>query len=431
MDARIAATRVIVQITQHGRSMTAVTPSVFEGIEDPRERRLAQQLIYGVLRWFFQLDAILTPLLRRPLRQRDSDIHALLLIGLYQLNHLRTPDHAAVSTTVDTARSLGKPWASALINGILRTYLRDRERLLDAARRSAPGWSAHPNWLIEDLRHAWPSDWQTILEENNRQAPMTLRVNRREIERDDYLTMLAKDGLEGTPVDHCAQAIQLSKPIDVESLPGFDSGLVSVQDAAAQLAAPLLDPAPGNRVLDACAAPGGKTSHILELQPALRSVVAVERDSRRIPRLRDNLARLRLDAQVIHGDAVADDWWDGLAFDRILIDAPCSGTGIIRRHPDIKLLRHASDIEPQVCEQQRLLDTLWTRLVPGGRLIYATCSILPEENHEQIRRFVARQNDAQLNQISAEWGRDTGWGRQILPGESQMDGFFYASLTKT
>ena len=313
MDARTVAAQVIGQVTHQRRPLTAVAASSFKALTSPRDRRLAQELVYGVFRWYIQLETVLAALLKRPLKRRDADVHALLLIGLYQLEYLRTPTHAAVASTVEATRTLGKPWATSLINAVLRSYLRDSDRLLADAKRSVPGRSAHPDWLIDRLRSAWPQNWQDLLEQNNRRAPMTLRVNRQQISRDAYMSMLKEHGLDAQPTRHTEHGITLDSPVDIDRLPGFESGLVSVQDGAAQLAAPLMELAAGQRVLDACAAPGGKTAHCLETQPALATLVAVERDATRIQRLRTNLERLQLNAEVINGDAgqPGDWWWTG------------------------------------------------------------------------------------------------------------------------
>ena len=285
--------------------------------------------------------------------------------------------------------------------------------------------------MVAKLRHNWPGHWTTILDANNIQAPMTLRVNARRYRREDYLAELARAGIDAEATRFATMGIQLVQPVPVERLPGFADGAVSVQDEAAQLCTGLLDLAPGQRVLDACAAPGGKTCAILEACPALADVVAIDESAERLPRIEDNLARLDLDATLIQADAAdLERWWDGRPFDRILLDVPCSATGVIRRHPDIKLLRRESDIVPLAGIQLGLLQAMWSLLAPGGRLVYATCSVFPQENHRIIQRFRTQSPEARLLEPAVDWGLDTGAGRQLLPNPNSHDGFFYAVLEK-
>jgi 16S rRNA (cytosine967-C5)-methyltransferase len=285
--------------------------------------------------------------------------------------------------------------------------------------------------MVEKLRHNWPHDWQAILETNNTQAPMTLRVNARRFNRDAYLDLLCEAGIQAQATRFSPHGIQLAAPVPVDRLPYFADGAVSVQDEAAQLCTTLLDLAPGQRVLDACAAPGGKTCAILEACESLSEVVAIDESADRLPRIEENLTRLDLNATVQQADAAnTDQWWDGQFFDRILLDVPCSATGVIRRHPDIKLLRRESDIVPLATIQLGLLNALWQTLKPGGRLVYATCSVFPQENHRIILRFLKQTDDAVLLEPDLLWGRDTDAGRQLLPVPQGHDGFFYAVLEK-
>ncbi|HFE32048.1 MAG TPA: 16S rRNA (cytosine(967)-C(5))-methyltransferase RsmB, partial [Gammaproteobacteria bacterium] len=318
-----------------------------------------------------------------------------------------------------------------LVNAVLRNFQRQAEELLAAADASEPGRWAHPQWLIDSVRTAWPDDWQRILTANNERAPMTLRVNVRQQSRDDYLQRLEQAGIDAEATTHSDGGIRLRSPCDVTQLPGFSEGAVSVQDEAAQLAAQLLDVRPGQRVLDVCAAPGGKTAHILERSDDI-ALLAVDIEARRLQRVTDNLQRLGLQAEVREGDARRpDDWWDGRPFERILLDAPCSASGVIRRHPDIKLLRRPGDIETLLELQGEILRAIWPLLAPGGMLLYATCSVLPQENQQRVAAFLAEQPDAEGRPLEADWGRASGIGRQILPGGvAQMDGFYYACLHK-
>lgn len=430
MDARTAAAHVLAQVLGARRSLSAVLPSVLATVP-PRERGLVQELGYGVLRYAPRLEFLLSRLLRKPLRDKDQDIHSLLLIGLYQLMYTRIPPYAAVAGTVSAARRCNKPWAAGLVNGVLRGFQKNSAALLGEAEKDDVAATAHPAWLLALLREHRAEHWPAIVAANNERAPMSVRANRRLISRDDYLAQLTAAGIAASPLMHTEQGLTLARSVDVEELPGFASGMVSVQDGAAQLAAELLDAQAGERILDACAAPGGKTGHILERQPGLAELAAVDHDSARMVRVRENLSRLQLDARLIIGDAVDPaGWWDGTLFDRILLDAPCAGIGVIRRHPDIKYLRRPEDIPNIAALQARLLDALWPLLRAGGKLVYATCSVLPAENEMQIQRFLATHENASELFITAAWGRPMTHGRLILPGEEGMDGFYYACLQK-
>lgn len=431
MNPRLAAVHVLQQVFEQDRNLPDALETVQSRIPDQKGRALTQALCYGVLRHTFSLNAILLQLLKKPLKDKDSDLRYLLLLGLYQIIHMRVPDHAAVSETVKLTPALKKNWARAMVNGVLRNYLRQAERLLAEVEKEPVSRFDHPQWLLEKLQANWPDDWQAIASANNQPAPMTLRVNRQQISREDYLARLKSAGNPAEPCHYSKDGLRLLEAVAVEQLPGFKKGLVSVQDEAAQLAAPLLQAAAGARVLDACAAPGGKTTHILEIQPALAQLDALEKSPPRLDYVRDNLQRLKLKANLISGDAAQPDaWWDGRPYDRILLDAPCSATGVIRRHPDIKYLRRADDLDVLVRTQQQILNALWPLLAPGGMLLYATCSVLAEENSLQIEKFLGSHDDARLEPLELNWGRPTTAGRQILPGEENMDGFFYACLRK-
>jgi len=427
--ARAAALQALAQVLGEGRSSSRVLDAFTASLE-PRERALARELCLGVLRFAPRLERLLERLLTRPLRRRDADVRALLLLGLYQLLYTRIPDHAAVSETVALAEP-GKPWAGGLVNAVLRRFQREREGLLAELARDPEGRWAHPAWLVAELEAAWPHDWTHILEANNARAPMTLRVNARRSTREAYLQRLERLGLGAHAAPHTEHGVVLHEPREAGALPGFAEGLVSVQDGAGQLAAALLDAPPGSHVLDACAAPGGKAAHLLERAPGPARVVCLDRDAERLGRLRQSLRRLGLDADAIATDATRPgDWWDGGAFDRILLDVPCTATGVIRRHPDIRLHRRPADVESLAAQQQRLLDAVWPLLARSGRLLYATCSVLPRENERQVEGFLGRHEDARVRRISAAWGRPLRCGRQILPGEDGMDGFYYALLEK-
>ena len=431
MQPRGIAATVVRRVAERGESLSGLLAQELEAIEDPRQRALAQELSYGTLRWYFLLEAVLGRLLKQALRNKDWDIHALLLVGLYQLLVLRMTAHAAVNETVEAVRSSGKHWAVGLANGVLRSAQRRAAELLASVEcEPAARWS-HPAWWIARLQQDWPRHWQQILEANNRRPPMVIRVNRLRSDRAHYLEQLQRAGIAARALPHADAAVLLDEPISVDRLPGFRAGLASVQDGAAQLAAAQMQLAAGQRVLDACAAPGGKTGHILELAPELEALVAIDSDSRRLEKIRDNLARLQLEAQLIAADAGdTRHWWDGRPFDRILLDAPCSASGVVRRHPDIKLLRRCEDAKTLARQQGQLLDALWPLLAPGGILLYVTCSVFRTENTEVVEAFKSRHADVEEVPLVAQWGIAQAAGRQILPGEQGMDGFYFARLTK-
>ena len=428
--ARGVAHAMLVGVLRDGRSLGAGGRRRPGSDLDPRERAFAQELAFGTLRYLPRLDAWLAHVAQRPPRRRDTDVRALALLGLYQLAFTRVPPHAAVNATVELARTLGKPWAAGFLNAALRRFAAER----DAIERIEPAASArlaHPGWLLEAFERSWPELGESIARANLERPPMTLRVNTLRVSRRRYLDRLSREGIRARAARHSDAGVVLASPRDVGSVPGFAEGLVSVQDEAAQLAAALLDAPRGSRVLDACAAPGGKTAHVLERGAGGVEMVALDRDPRRIADLERTLARLGLAPRVLLADAQAPDaWWDERPFDRILLDVPCSGTGIIRRRPDVKVLRRPGDVEPMAGRQSAMLHALWPLLARGGRLLYATCSVLPRENESVVRSFVAERADADAIPLDAAWGRPTGHGRQILPGEDAMDGFFYAALAK-
>lgn len=432
MNIRLAAVKVLEQVTVKGRSLDTALPEQFDQIA-AQERPLLQELCYGVLRWRWRLTAILEPLLQKPLRERDADVMLLLLVGLYQLTYLDIPEHASVSETVNAASLMGKTkaWSKSLVNAVMRNYLRQKTALQAAADREDVGALSHPPWLLQAFALNWPDDWRSIASANNQRAPMTLRVNLRKGTRENYLRTLQSLQIEARIATHTETGIILLTPLDVKRLPGFSEGLVSVQDAAGQLTASLLNLAKGQRVLDACAAPGGKTSHILEAQPDLIEVVALDKNEQRLERVNENLQRLGLTATLKTADAADPaSWFSGAPFERILLDAPCSATGVIRRHPDIKSLRRPSDIPALALEQAHLLSTLWPLLAHRGMLVYSTCSILAQENVAQLTQFLALHADAREVPIEASWGHALQVGRQILPGEDDMDGFYFARIEK-
>lgn len=424
---RAGAAEVVFEVAHGGASLDAVLEGRAGRFVD-RDRALLKELCFGTLRWYWRCLGVVERLLERPLRKRDRVIETLMLVGVYQMDQMRLPPHAAIHTTVDACTVLDRPGYKSLVNGVLRNFQRRTAALLEALPAAAR--DAHPQWLWAAIAEQWPSQAGRIVEADNARPPMTLRVNARRLSVDDYLDRLRAAGLAGTRLEHAAAAVTLDTPVGVERLPGFDEGLVSVQDASAQLLTRLIHPQPGQRVLDACAAPGGKLTHVLEAFPDV-SVQAVEADADRARLIAGNLSRLRLEADVIVADA-ADPagWWDGSPFDLVVLDAPCSGTGVIRRHPDIKVLRRSSDVDRFAALQARLLDGLWPVVKPGGRLAYVTCSILARENHDRIESFLRRTPDCREERVDIPIGVATGHGRQILPEPCGGDGFYYALVRK-
>jgi 16S rRNA (cytosine967-C5)-methyltransferase len=408
-----AASRVVARVLG-GASLTAVLDEDARGASRPA----VQDLAYGTLRDYGAPEAILTVLARKPIP--DRAVHALLLCALHALRHERRAPHTVVDEAVTACAELGHAAARGLVNALLRNYLRRREALEAEARGSEPARFGYPAWWIARVHRAHPEAWEAALAAGNTRPAMTLRVNRRKLSVEACLAKLAALGIDARRVGEVA--VRLSQPRGVERLPGFAEGEVSVQDAGAQLAAPLLDARSGMRVLDACAAPGGKSVHLLEL--ADLDLLALDRDAERAPRIGATLERVGLAAQVRVGDAGDPaGWWDGKPFDRVLLDVPCSASGVVRRHPDIKWLRREADLDGFAREQSRLLAALWQLLVPGGKLLYATCSVFPEENGAVIDAFLARRDDARRLLLP---GLGDG---QLLP-DDEHDGFFYALLEK-
>ena len=430
MNPRLAAARALAAVLSGKASLNSSLPTQLDKVEE-RDRGLTQDLAFGTARWQPRLELLAAQLLQKPFKAADSDVQALLLVGLYQLFYTRIPAHAAIGETVGCADKLKKPWAKALLNAVLRRAQREGEELLASMERDPVVRTAHPRWLQKSLKAFWPEQWEAICAANNAHPPMILRVNRRHHCRDAYLALLGEAGIAAAACQYSRDGIVLAAACDVRGLPGFTEGWISVQDEAAQLAADLLELAPGQRVLDACCAPGGKTCHLLEAEQGLAEVVAIDLEAKRLVRVRENLARLQLDAKLIACDARdTANWWDGKTFQRILLDAPCSATGVIRRHPDIKLTRQADDIPALATLQGELLDALWPTLEVGGMLLYATCSSLPTENTEVIEAFLARTPGARELDLATEAGLRQPHGRQLLAQEGGHDGFYYAKLIK-
>lgn len=427
MNTRAVAADILVEVIREGRSLTSALDQAFANEFSSKDRTFIQAVSYGVLRWYWRLNPLLGLLTRKPIK--DERIRMIALIGFYQIGHMRVAAHAAVSETVEAVQY--DAWAKPLINAILRNYQRNREELesrLDASPTSA---FAHPQWLYDKIRRDWPDQVDKILNANNEHPPLTLRANLAKGSREQFECRLMEAGMNSKPVKHVPTAIVLSEATSTELIPGFNTGELSVQDAAAQIAATLLELAPRQRVLDLCAAPGGKTCHILEACPDLDELIAVDVDPIRLKRIQSNLTRGGLSARLVVGDATQPEaWWDGKPFDRILVDAPCSATGVIRRHPDIKVLRKPQDIARLAVTQRAILEAAWALLAPGGFLLYATCSVLREENSEVISGFLTDHSEAREFPLPDFFGCAEPHGRQILPGTDGMDGFFYARLEK-
>ncbi|MFT4581870.1 MAG: 16S rRNA (cytosine967-C5)-methyltransferase [Gammaproteobacteria bacterium] len=430
-DARSTAANVLALVIGSGKSLDAVLEKASKLDVEARDRAFIQELVYGVLRWYWRLQPQLQSLMSRPLRERDRDVEMLLLVGLYQLQYLSTPSHAAVSATVEACSMFKKPWAKGLVNATLRNAIRKSDKLGLLALGSTATETAHPEWLVNVVRRDWPVHWPQLLAANNERPPFTLRINEQKTSRDNYLKLLSDVGIAASKSAHSEQGVRLETPVGIENLPDFNTGSVSVQDEAAQLAKTVLDLPASGTILDACAAPGGKTAHILESSSGRLRVVALDRSAGRMSLLEQSMERLKLQAEVRVADAIkVHDWWDGTQFDRILLDAPCSGSGVIRRHPDIKLHRRDADIENLAGQQLLLVQALWPLLKPGGKLVYATCSILRAENDDVIRRFISATDAVDLESMDVDWGIPTDFGRQTLTGDDHMDGFFYARMVK-
>lgn len=425
---RLAAAQCLTAVA-NGQSLNRQLPINEQSLPN-QQRPLYRELCYGVLRHYWTLKAALKPCFAKPLKRKDLDVEMLALVGAYQLRYTAVAPHAAINSGVEACRTVKKKWAAGMVNAILRRCQRDGDELF--ANLPPAAAASHPQWLYQAIKKAWPQQAEAILAANNSHPPMCLRVNARQSDRDRYLQTLNDAEIDANPCDFAPQGLRLHTPQPVNRLPGFAEGLASVQDEAAQLCTTLLELGPGQRVLDACAAPGGKTGAILETEANLSEVVALDVEDGRLDRVWDNLQRLGLSATLLCADATdTDSWWDGKPFDRILLDAPCSATGVIRRNPDIKLHRRADDIPALVALQRRILDALWQCLSPGGTLLYATCSVLPEENEQQVADFSTRHNDAAEAPIEASWGEARPAGRQLFPAVDGPDGFFYAVLHKS
>jgi 16S rRNA (cytosine967-C5)-methyltransferase len=432
MNSRALAAKIITQVISHTSRLDAALQTAKSNAK-PEDHKFIQELCYGTLRWYSRLQAIANQLLHKSLSAKDQDVNNLLLVGLYQLIYLQTPAYAAISATVDGARDLKKSWATGLINKLLRLFLQKNTQILDSVDKKSEYQYAHPNWLLQKIKLAWPQHWEQILNANNTPAPMTLRVNPKKIQREEYLKLLTEKNINAKALIDLPYAIQLTDAVPVHELPGFSEGFCYVQDQSGQYASQLLNLKNGLHVLDACAAPGSKTTDILA-SCDLEKFVAIEKNPERLARIEENIRRLQLNEkslQLITADSTeVKKWWDKQLFDRILIDAPCSATGVIRRHPDIKHLRQQKDIAEQAKLQRQLLETLWPTLKSGGLLLYSTCSVLPDENENVISAFLQKNLDAESVLITISDAINLKRGLQILPTIAGPDGFYYCLIRK-
>ena len=401
---------------------------------NPQQQSWVKEVCFGSLRFYHHLSVILNNLLNEPLAKKNADIQCLIIIGLYQIEHMNTPHHAAVNETVAATKVLKKAWAKGLCNKILRRFIKERTRLLQETNHNLQAKYSHPIWLIERLQTAWPDQWESILKENNQRPPLTLRVNLQRTTRDDYQSELASNKIAFQTDNRCQTAVTLTQSLPVSKIPKFDLGFASVQDISGQRIIELVDLKPGFQVLDACAAPGSKTCHMLEAEPRIKKLVAIDMDAKRLIKIKDNIVRLGLPIEpcrmILANACHSKEWWDGDLFDRILLDAPCSSTGVIRRHPDIKILRSPEDVVEACKQQKHLLHSLWPLLKVNGRLVYSTCSILPEENELQIKTFLKNHSDAKAIKPGLSNGIPLHYGHQCLPDSREGDGFFYCILEK-
>ena len=449
---RALAALIVDSVCHHQQQLDDALYELFSLNPDEKLKPIIHELAYGTVRWYLQLQWITAQLLDKPIRKKDRVIQALMLVGLYELRFMGTASHASVNETVAAAAILNKPWSKNLVNACLRQYTRSEQDFNTKIASDIVLQQSHPQWLIGSIKKAWPDHWQTILKANNSRPPMGLRVNNKLTDRASYISQLNEVKIENSPMSISAHGILVPKPVPVTKLPGFEAGLVTVQDGAAQLAAKLLDLKTGQNILDACCAPGGKLAHILETIPDNANVTGLDISRDRLNRVKENLLRLHLDCRLVQADVSNIEnndehaAWQEIFYDRILLDAPCSATGVVRRHPDIKHHRQPQDVAKVAVLQAQILNSLWPLLASGGKLVYATCSVLPVENDEQIDKFLQTHADASVlpphnmftglafatkeAAVLKEAVIQKSFGCQILPGSLNMDGFYYACLKK-
>ncbi|MBT4836613.1 MAG: 16S rRNA (cytosine(967)-C(5))-methyltransferase RsmB [Methylococcales bacterium] len=429
MNSREVAVNILLDVLISKHSLSSSIKFFSVKLSSQEEYPFLQELCYGVIRRYEHLEAFVSYLVKKKIKNKDADIKILLMLGLYQIKYLRVPEHAAVSETVKIAKKRGQPKFSGFINGVLRNFIRNMDKITQQVEKKSYVKMDHPQWLEQLIRQCWGEKADEVLQANNRIPPITLRVNGHKIFADDFVQKLTDQGVQAEPISGLKSAFRLNKPRAIDALPGYDKGWFFVQDAGAQLAATLLDIRDSQRVLDACAAPGGKAIHLLEINSSI-NLTAVDIEPDRIAILRQNMARMDCQMNVLCQDILTLSS-DQLGYDRILMDAPCSAMGVIRRHPDVKYLRMPEDIVNLVKLQQQILEKLWSLLLVGGKLLYVTCSILQDENENQIDQFLKNHADVEEIKITTEWGVERNHGIQLLPGEQNTDGFYYALLQKT
>ncbi len=429
---RAQAVDAISHVIDNGLSLRVVFQNKKKQFDDPKQLSIFKEICFGTIRWYYRLEAITNSCLNTPLTKKNFDIKYLICTGIYQILEMKTPPHAAVNETVEAARLLNKPWACKLVNKILRNFLRNQKKLLANIEQNDAIWFAYPEWLIKQIQLDWPDHWKLIINGSNQKPPLSLRINQQKTSPLGYLALLKKEKISASLNEDYASAVIVNTPKPINQLPGFEHGLFSVQDLAGQLVASILDLKPGQDILDACAAPGSKTCHILESEPNINRITAIDIDAERLLRIKENIQRLNLPQErlklVLEDATHTKQWWDGTLYDRILLDAPCSATGVVRRHPDIKILRRSTDINQQSQLQLMLLRAMWSMLKKDGILLYTTCSVLKQENEKVIQQFLKENKQAQHKRININQAINLKYGCQLLPSEKGSDGFYFAVL---
>ena len=427
-SVRLVAIRIIESILLNKGSLSTQLARKQADVKAEHVPQL-KEICFGVSRYYPQLNSFALHMLDKPFQEKDFDVYAAILVALYQIEYMDTPEHAAVNEAVESAKLIGKPWAGKLVNAILRRYLREAVDIKAILKDMPSVAHSHPKWILKRFKKHWGNSFEQIVEANNARPPMCLRVNLSRVSRETQMQKLSQQGIESEEGVFSESAIYLKQAASVQSLPGFFDGDMSVQDEAAQLSASILSVKEGEKVLDACAAPGGKTGHLLE--SADIHLTAIELEPWRLSKIEENLERLGFNAELICADSGdLDTWWDNVAFDKILLDVPCSATGVIRRNPDIKVNRKPADIDELISIQKTLINNIWLTLKPGGKLLYATCSVMPEENEHQMAEFLSRTPDAKEIQLDVEWGQKVSHGIQLLPKQNSHDGFYYCLIEK-
>ena len=427
-SVRLIAIRIIESILLNKGSLSTQLARKQADVKAEHVPQL-KEICFGVSRYYPQLNSFALHMLDKPFQEKDFDVYAAILVALYQIEYMDTPEHAAVNEAVESAKLIGKPWAGKLVNAILRRYLREAVDIKAVLKDMPSVAHSHPKWILKRFKKHWGNSFEQIVAANNARPPMCLRVNLSRVSRETQMQKLSQQGIESEEGVFSESAIYLKQAASVQSLPGFFDGDMSVQDEAAQLSASILSVKEGEKVLDACAAPGGKTGHLLE--SADIHLTAIELEPWRLSKIEENLERLGFNAELICADSGdLDTWWDNVAFDKILLDVPCSATGVIRRNPDIKVNRKPADIDELISIQKALINNIWLTLKPGGKLLYATCSVMPEENEHQMAEFLSLTPDAKEIQLDVEWGQKVSHGIQLLPKQNSHDGFYYCLIEK-